>query len=258
MARLMRALLALDGLHVPVPRDLPRVMVVDADRQARTMLANLLTREGFRVTEAATGRAALAAVSAGVVDLVVLEHSLPGEDGLKLCRELRAMHDVSIVMLSRIATDMDRIVGLELGADDYLCRPCNPRELLARIRAVLRRVQLSAAQARPVQAKRFRFEGWNLDLGRRQLLSPAGSNVSLSGAQLTLLHALVSRPMKIVSRETLNELVSRRHAGTFGRSVDVQVSRLRSRLGDNGPEPRMVKTVRFSGYVFSVPVEALD
>ncbi|GIL40924.1 response regulator [Roseiterribacter gracilis] len=254
----MSAQIAFAGFHTPCAQVQPRVMIVDADRQARSMLATLLTNAGFRVTEAANGRAALTAVSVGAVDLVVLEHSLPGEDGLKLCRELRAMHDVSIVMLSNIATDMDRIVGLELGADDYLCRPCNPRELLARIRAVLRRVQLSAAQARPVDAERFRFDGWNLDLGRRQLLSPTGANVSLSGAQLTLLHALVSRPMKIVTRETLNELVTQRHAGTFGRSVDVQISRLRSRLGDNGAEPRMIKTVRFTGYVFALPVEALN
>jgi two-component system OmpR family response regulator len=252
---MMNALTTFGALRAVDTRELPRVMILDADRQARTMLANYLTREGFRVTEAGTGRAALTAVSVGAVDLVVLEHSLPGEDGLTLCRELRAAGDVSIVMLSSIASDMDRIVGLELGADDYLCKPCNPRELLARIRAVLRRVQLGRAQAQPVNAERFRFEGWSLDLGRRELLSPARSIVSLSGAQFTLLHALVSRPMKVVTRETLNELVSQRHAGAFGRSVDVQISRLRSRIGDNGIEPRMIKTVRFTGYVFSVPVE---
>jgi two-component system OmpR family response regulator len=255
--RLMSALPALQSKSLATEaRDTPRVMIADSDRQARGMLAAYLSREGFRVTEVANGRALLTAASVGAVDLVVLEPSLPGEDGLALCRELRRRGDVSIVMLSAIGSDTDRIVGLELGADDYLTKPCNPRELLARIRAVLRRVRLSQSLEQPVEASIYRFEGWTLDLGRRQLLSPSQTNVALSGAQLTLLHALVSRPMRVVTRETLNELVSsHRNAGVFGRSVDVQISRLRSRLGDNGVEPRMIKTVRFSGYVFSVPVE---
>ncbi|MDB5367673.1 MAG: DNA-binding response regulator [Rhodospirillales bacterium] len=253
----MSALPALQPRLETGARDAPRVMIVDSDRQARGMLAAYLSREGFRVTEVGNGRAMLTAASVGAVDLVVLEPSLPGEDGLALCRELRRRGDVSIVMLSAIASDTDRIVGLELGADDYLTKPCNPRELLARIRAVLRRVRLSQSLAQPVEAQIYRFEGWTLDVGRRQLLSPSRASVPVSGAQLILLQALVARPMKIVTRDMLNELVSsRRNAGPFGRSVDVQISRLRGRLGDNGLEPRMIKTVRFSGYVFSVPVEA--
>jgi two-component system OmpR family response regulator len=181
---------------------------------------------------------------------------LPGESGLDLARWLRAEASVPIVMLTAMAEETDRIVGLELGADDYLGKPFNPRELLARIRAVLRRASGDAgAAAKEPPAKSIRFAGWVLEPARRRLLSPDGAEVALTGGEYELLQVLVERPNRVLTRDMLMDLLRGRQAGPFDRAIDVAVSRLRRKLEDDGRNPRLIKTVRGGGYVLAANVE---
>jgi two-component system OmpR family response regulator len=231
----------------------PHILVVDDDREIRDLLARFLRGHGFRVSTARDGREMKRDFDEARYALIVLDLMLPGEDGLSLLRWARSQGRTPVVMLTAMGEETDRIVGLELGADDYLPKPFNPRELLARIRAVLRRAEVSGDVAAP--AAGFRFGGWLLETARRRLLDPKGVEVALTGNEYELLVALLERPSRILTREILLDLVHGRSTGPFDRAVDVAVSRLRRKLDDDGKSPEIIKTVRGGGYVFAVPVE---
>ena len=232
-------------------RNGPHVLVVDDDREIRDLLARFLCTHGYRIETAADGREMFAALSAGRFDLIVLDLMLPGEDGLSLCRRVRAGSDLPIIMLTAIGEDTDRIVGLEMGADDYLAKPFNPRELLARIRAVLRRATEIRRRPEGGRSRCFEFHGWMLDATRRCLHGPDGAPVDLTGGEFTLLLALVEHPDRVLTRDQLLDLTRGREAGPFDRSVDIQVSRLRRKIENDPKRPALIKTVRSGGYVFA-------
>lgn len=224
------------------------ILVVDDDGEIRQLLGRFLRQYGYRVTGAGDGRQMREALASAPVDLVVLDLMLPGTSGLDLCREIRARRSIPIIMLTAKGDDSDRIVGLELGADDYVTKPFNARELLARIRAVLRRAERSTETSRPAPHV-IEFAGWLLNTRRRQLTDPAGTGVELSGGEYDLLLAFLEHPQRVLSREQLLDLARQRTAHSFDRSIDVQVSRLRRKLeSDSGTE--LIKTVRGAGYLF--------
>ena len=234
----------------------PHILVVDDDREIRDLLSRFLERQGMRVTAARDAKEARRLWPLGRYHLVVLDLMLPGESGLDLARWLRGQAAVPIVMLTAMAEETDRIVGLELGADDYLGKPFNPRELLARIRAVLRRASGGeAGAAKEAPAKAIRFAGWLLEPARRRLLSPDGAEVPLTGGEYELLQVLVERPNRVLTRDMLMDLLRGRQAGPFDRAIDVAVSRLRRKLEDDGRNPSLIKTVRGGGYVLAANVE---
>jgi len=226
------------------------ILVVDDDPEIRELLAHFLREHGFRVSAAADGDAMFERLHEHQPDLVVLDLMLPGEDGLSLCRRLSTSHSVPIIMLTAVAEEADRIVGLEMGADDYLTKPFNPRELLARIRAVLRR----AGQAVGGQGQLVSFPGWHLDVGRRELKRDNGTLVPLSAGEFRLLQVLAEHPQQVLSRDFLLDRTHGRESGPYDRSVDIQLSRLRRKIEEDPKNPRIIKTVRSGGYVFSLPV----
>lgn len=232
------------------------ILVVDDDPEIRSLLGEYLERNGFRVSLVTDGREMRRALEESRPDLVVLDVMLPGEDGLALCRDLRARSRQPVIMLTARADEFDRILGLEMGADDYLVKPFNPRELLARINSVLRRARaLPSAQG---SAQSVRFAGWTLDLAARQLIAPDDVLVSLSGAEFRLLCVFVEHPNRVLDRNQLMDLALGRESAPFDRSIDVQVSRLRARLRDEGREPRIIKTIRNEGYVLAAAVERVE
>ena len=235
----------------------PHILVVDDDREIRDLLGKFLEKQSFRVTAARDAREARKVWPLGRYHLVVLDLMMPGESGLDLARWLRSQSEVPIVMLTAMGEETDRIVGLELGADDYVAKPVNPRELLARIRAVLRRATADSSTdlAREPPAKVLRFAGWVLEPTRRRLLNPDGAEVPLTGGEYELLMVLVERPNRILTRDMLMDLLRGRQAGPFDRAIDVAVSRLRRKLEDDGRNPQVIKTVRGGGYVLSTTVE---
>lgn len=232
----------------------PHILVVDDDREIRDLLSRFLEKQGMRVTAARDAREARKVWPLGRYHLVVLDLMMPGEPGLDFARWLRSQSDVPIVILTAMGEETDRIVGLELGADDYVAKPFNPRELLARIRAVLRRASGEGAAKEP-PAKVIRFAGWTLEPGRRRLLNPDGAEVSLTGGEYELLLVLVERPNRVLTRDMLMDLLRGRQAGPFDRAIDVAVSRLRRKLEDDGRNPTLIKTVRGGGYVLAATVE---
>ena len=230
----------------------PHILVVDDDREIRDLLNRFLVKHGLRVSTARDGIEMTRILDGAAIDLVVLDLMLPGEDGLSLCRKLRSTTTLPVIMLTAMGEDTDRIVGLEMGADDYLPKPFNPRELLARIKAVLRRVQsLPAASPKGDTAK---FDGWVLDLGSRRLTSPQGEEVELSTGEYDLLLAFATHPRRVLSRDQLLDLARGRTAAPFDRSVDIQVMRLRRKIEADPKEPRLIKTVRGGGYMFAAEV----
>jgi two-component system OmpR family response regulator len=233
----------------------PHLLVVDDDREIRDLLSRFLARHGYRVSTARDAREARGAVADARIDLVILDVMMPGEDGLALCRQLRVESEVAIVMLTAMGEETDRIVGLEMGADDYLPKPFNPRELLARIKAVLRRAGQRAGRADNGEGSVLLFNGWRLDLGQRRLESPDGVPMLLSGGEFDLLVALAEHPQRVLSRDQLLDLTRGRSAGPFDRSVDVQVSRLRRKIETDPKRPALFNTVRGGGYVFTAPVQ---
>ena len=235
--------------------DGPHILVVDDDREIRSLLARFLDRHGFRVTTAADGREMRAARQGGQVNLVVLDLVLPGEDGFSLCRAIRTDSDLPIVVITAHDAEDDRIDSLDMGADDYLAKPFNPRELVARIRAVLRRTGEQAKTA--PSARRLCFRGWELDPAERTLARPDGSAVALTGGEFDLLLALVERAGQVLDRDRLLEITGGQDAKSFDRSIDTRISRLRDRLGDDGKAPALIKTVRGRGYVLAAAVEEL-
>ncbi len=232
------------------------ILIVDDDTEIRDLLKVYLSRQSFRVTGVADGRGMREALRLAEPDLVVLDLMLPGEDGLVLCRALRAESDIPVIMLTALGEETDRIVGLEMGADDYLPKPFNPRELLARIKSVLRRARSLPGNLQPQDARRIRFAGWCLDTVGRHLVSPDGLVIALSGAEYRLLRIFLEHPNRILNRDQLMALARRReNLIPFDRSIDVQVSRLRQRLGDDARNPALIKTVRNEGYVLAASVE---
>jgi two-component system, OmpR family, response regulator len=232
-----------------------QLLVVDDDREIRELLAGFLAKHGFRVQTAGNGKEMRKALAERRIDLVVLDLMLPGEDGLALCRELRARSELPVIMLTAMREEIDRIIGLEVGADDYLPKPFNPRELLARIKAVLRRTRSEPRAPDPASARMLRFAGWRLDPLGRRLTASDGREVELTGGEFDLLTAFVERPGRVLSREQLLDLTRGREATAFDRSIDTQISRLRRKLEPDSARPTLIKTVRSSGYVFTPAVE---
>lgn len=234
---------------------MPHILVVDDDREIRDLLARFLERHRLRVTAVRDGREARRAWTNGHYHLVVLDLMLPGESGLDLARWMRGQSNVPIVMLTAMGEETDRIIGLELGADDYVPKPFNPRELLARIRAVLRRAGDTGEQRGDPAARTLVFSGWTLEPARRRLLNPDGAEVALTGGEYDLLQALVERANRVLTRDMLLDLLRGRQAGPFDRAIDVAVSRLRRKLEDDGRHAQLIKTVRGGGYVLAATVE---
>ena len=235
---------------------LDHVLVVDDDAEIRTLLSDYLQRNGYRVSTAADGRTMWAAVDTKTPDLIILDVMLPGTDGLTLCRDVRARTDLPVIMLTARGDETDRIVGLEIGADDYLAKPFNPRELLARVKSVLRRTRSVHGQLAPAEPGLLRFAGWTLDLRTRALVSPEDVVVALSGVEFKLLRAFLARPNTVLTRDQLIDLMLSRDAAPFDRAIDVQVSRLRQRLRDDARNPSLIKTIRGEGYVLAARVES--
>jgi two-component system OmpR family response regulator len=233
---------------------LPTILIVDDDREIRTLLADYLDNNGFHTLAAADGAAMRRVLENSHVDLIVLDLTLPGEDGLTLCRTLRASSNLPVIMLTARGEPLDRILGLEMGADDYLPKPFEPRELTARIRNVLRRTQALPPKLALPLAKRMAFAGWHFDLVARHLLSPQGMVVMLSGAEFRLLQVFLDHPNHVLNRDQLLSLTKGRDADPFDRSIDLQVSRLRQKLGDDAKAPLLLKTVRNEGYVLAATV----
>jgi two-component system OmpR family response regulator len=232
------------------------ILIVDDDPRLRRLLSRFLLREGYQVGEAANADEMRRSLVVRDADLILLDLMLPGEDGLSLTRELRAGSDVAIVMLTGKGSTVDKVVGLEVGADDYITKPFDERELLARIRTVLRR---SGPRARaPVDApgrRTARFEGFAVDLVAHEVQAPDGSPVEVTGHEFQLLVSLIARPQHALSRQEILELVFRRDWSPSDRSIDVLVAKLRRKLGDDPRHPQMIKTVRGVGYKFTAPVE---
>jgi two-component system OmpR family response regulator len=233
----------------------PHILVVEDDREISALVAKYLRANECRVSVAGDGREMDRVLAESRIDLIVLDLMLPGEDGLSLCRRLRAASSVPIVMLTAKSEEIDRIVGLEMGADDYLPKPFNPRELLARIRAVLRRRTSEPVSVSGPARQTVFFAGWQVNLTLRELLSPAGAKVAITGAEFDLLHAFCERPGRVLSRDQLLDLTQGRIAGPYERSIDVLVSRLRQKIERDPREPEFIKTIRSGGYVFTPQVE---
>ncbi len=234
------------------------ILVVDDDREIRELVSSYLKKNGLRTTVAADGRQMRSFLDGNTVDLIVLDVMMPGDDGLVLCRELRAgKHKATpVLMLTARDDEMDRIIGLEMGADDYLSKPFAARELLARIKAILRRTRMLPPTLQISEAGQLlTFGDWRLDTVGRHLLDREGTTVALSGAEYRLLRVFIDRPQRVLNRDQLLNLTQGRDAEIFDRSIDLLVSRVRQRLGDDAREPTYIKTVRAEGYVFSVPVE---
>ena len=231
------------------------ILIVDDDAEIRSLLCDYLRKNGYRASVAADGKAMWTALARGKGDLIVLDLMLPGEDGLTLCRDLRAKSDTPVIMLTARGEETDRIVGLEMGADDYLGKPFSPRELLARVKSVLRRYRSLPRSLRADDARRIAFAGWCLDVAARHLVSPEGVVTPLSGAELQLLKIFLSHPNRVLSRDQLMVLAKGREADPTDRTIDIQVSRLRHRLGDDPADPKIIKTVRGEGYVLAAAVE---
>jgi two-component system OmpR family response regulator len=233
----------------------PHILVVDDDPEISDLVGRLLAAEGWRTSHAGDTRAAKRVLAGDPVDLVVLDHMLPGQDGLSFCRELRAEGPrPAIIMLTAKGDDFDRVLGLEMGADDYLPKPFHGRELVARIRAVLRRSDPGGQRPGPGTARFISFEGWRLDSAKRELVASDGVVVLLSSAEFELLTAFVTWPQMVLSREKLLDATKGRSAIISDRSIDIQVSRLRRKLGDDPRNPRIIKTVWGDGYIFTPDV----
>ncbi|AGA91098.1 response regulator with CheY-like receiver domain and winged-helix DNA-binding domain [Thioflavicoccus mobilis 8321] len=238
----------------------PHILVVDDHAEIRQLLQRYLGDHGYRVTTAANGGEMQRVLADAAIDLVILDLMMPGDDGLTLCRNLRAGPHAAlpVIMLTAIGEETDRIVGLEMGADDYLAKPFNPRELLARIKAVMRRTGSSLNREAGDTPARLRFLGWTLLPDARELIDPDQTLVPLSTAEFALLMALVTRPGRVLSRDQLLDLARGRDAKAFDRAIDTLVSRLRRKLGDQPRDPQIIKTIRGDGYLFAPKVERGD
>jgi two-component system, OmpR family, response regulator len=233
------------------------IAVVEDDPDISRMMVSFMTEHGFQVTPARTGRDLDRVMSSGnKVDLVILDVGLPGEDGLSICRRLRGKSTIPIIMVTARDADTDRIVGLEVGADDYLPKPFNPRELVARVKAVIRRSgapELTQSDT----SQTLMFEGWRLDMGRRELLDQSGTPRSLTSGEFNILAIFCQHPRKVLSRDDLLDLLHGRAAAVFDRSIDVQISRLRRKIEASRKDPSFIKTIRHGGYFFTPQVTVM-
>ncbi|MES2834149.1 MAG: response regulator [Pseudomonadota bacterium] len=237
-------------------RTLPRVIVVEDEADIREPLAQYLARSHFQVTAVGSAEAARAALASGACDLLIVDIMLPGEDGLSLTREVRATTDIPVMLVTARTETVDRIVGLELGADDYICKPFDARELVARMRTVLRRVRRTVEVEAPGGGARFTFGDWTLDTDARALSRGDEAARVLTTGEFRLLQALVSHPGRVLSRDQLLDLTAGRDGDPFDRSIDNQISRLRRRLEDDPRAPRWIKTVWGAGYMLAAKVKA--
>jgi two-component system, OmpR family, response regulator len=233
----------------------PHILVIDDHREIRDLLSRYPARHGFRVSAAESAAKARRLLEASAIDLVVLDIMMPGEDGLSLCRQLRTTTDLPVIMLTAMAEDTDRVVGLEMGADDYVVKPFNPRELLARIKAVLRRANSLPRQRPSSRSDTIRFGHWQLNVARRELVGEDGVAIPLSTTEFLLLGALLDHPKIVLNRDQLLDLTRGRSANVFDRSIDNQVSRLRKKIEADPKEPSLIKTVWGGGYMLAAEVE---
>jgi two-component system, OmpR family, response regulator len=236
----------------------PHILVVDDDREIRDLISRFLKKNGYRVDTAANGREMRAALAAASIDMIVLDRVMPGEDGLDLCREIRKTSRVPIILLTLLGSDTDRIVGLEIGADDYVVKPFNPQELLARIKAVLRRANDVPVKSVLQRARNLAFAGWRLDRVARELTSPDCVLISLTDGEFDLLLALAEHPQLPLTRDQLLDHTRGRGAAAFERSVDMQVTRLRRKIEVDPEEPELIKTIRNKGYMFTLVVSVVE
>ncbi len=236
----------------------PHIAVVDDDASVRAVIAEYLTKNDLRVTTVATGTELTEIFARETIDAVILDLRLPGEDGMQIARRLREQSTVPILMLTGLTDEADRVMGLELGADDYLGKPFSPRELLARIRALLRRAQAQATVADAIaKVRAYRFGGWELNIGLRRLKSADGQPVELTKGEFSLLTAFLSAPQRVLTRDQLLELSRLHNAEVYDRSIDVQILRLRRKIEPDPSNPHFIKTERGAGYVFLAAVEAI-
>jgi two-component system, OmpR family, response regulator len=234
--------------------DSQHILVVDDDPAVRELLRDCLEPEGFRVSEAGDSAAMRALLAAGHIDLVTLDLMLGGENGLTVARDIRSQHDVPIVMITGKGDMIDRVVGLELGADDYIAKPFHPREVVARIRAVLRRKAPTASIIPAAKSERLAFEEWIMDIGRREVTARDKRSLALTTAEFNLLELLARRPQRVHSRDTIMDLLKGHDWTPFDRSIDALVSRLRRKIEVDPENPRLLKTVRGVGYIFTCDV----
>ncbi len=236
--------------HAVVSPQEPHVLLLDDDAQIRHLVAKFLRANGFRVTSVASAPEMRHAMASARIDLIILDLMLPGTPGLELCREVRGASGVPIIMLTAKGEEADRIVGLEMGADDYVTKPFSPRELLARMKAVLRRTGEPGRGRPPFATRAYAFNGWTVDTLKRELTNPEGVVVDLSTGEYDMLLAFVEQPQKVLTREQLLDAARNRVATGFDRSIDVQISRLRRKIDSGGEETSAIKTVRGVGYMF--------
>jgi DNA-binding response OmpR family regulator len=237
----------------------PHVLAIDDDAGMRQLIADYLGEHDLRVTTVATGAAMEKVLAEEAIDVVVLDLRLAGEDGMQLAKKLRETSEVPIIIVSGQKDEADRVMGLELGADDYLTKPFGPRELLARVRAVLRRYKTTneVLPARNEKRRAYRFAGWELNLRTRRLVGPGSTRVELSNGEFSLLEAFCSAPRRVLTREQLLDLSRLHNAEVYDRSIDVQILRLRRKIEVNPSKPEYIKTERGAGYIFDTPVETL-
>lgn len=233
----------------------PNILIVDDNAEIRELLERFLNDHGYRASTATDGTDMKKKLANAAFDLIVLDLMMPGEDGLTLCRNLRAESDIPIIMLTAMGEETDRIIGLEMGADDYLAKPFNPRELLARIRAILRRTENAQERAPREAPEQLSFLGWTLLTKSRELIDPEQTLIPLSAAEFALLMAFATRPGRVLSRDQLLDLARGRETQAFDRSIDTLVSRLRRKLSDQPRQPQIIKTVHGGGYLFAPKVE---
>lgn len=231
------------------------ILLVDDDREIRDLLGKFLSQNGYSMALAQNGREMIKHVNNKNFDLIILDLMLPGEDGLTLCQKLKTLCSTPVLMLTAKAEDTDRIIGLEMGADDYVVKPFNPRELLARIKAIMRRSLKNVLENINPSTDIFHFSGWSLNRLTRQLLSPEKVEVILSAGEFNLLLAFLERPQRILTRDQLLDITKNRMPGPFDRSIDIQISRLRQKIEETPKSPVLLKTVRSGGYLLTTAVE---
>ncbi|WP_294323465.1 response regulator [uncultured Sphingomonas sp.] len=237
--------------------EIPHLLLVDDERSIREPLAQYLTKQGFRVTQAGDAEGARTRLNAYAIDLAILDIMMPGEDGLSLCRHIRETSETPVILLTARTEETDRIVGLEMGADDYVVKPFSPRELAARVKVVLRRTVGGSVRQHAPEAGSFAFAGWVLKTGERALVDREGVSVPLSTGEYNLLHALVTRPRQVLTRDQLLDLTQGREAAAFDRAIDNQVSRLRKKIETDVRNPEIIKTVWGGGYTLATEVTRL-
>ena len=230
------------------------ILIVDDNPEIREIINVLLGGEGFEVSEAENGSQALTLIEQQDFDLIILDIMMPGDDGFSLCQQIRRKSQVPIIMLTAASDEADRVIGLELGADDYIAKPFSPRELMARIKALLRRAEFRQPEKEVVSGRKLKFAGWTLDSRTQLLTHEDGSSIDLTGSDFILLHLFLQHPGQILDRDAISDATRGRESLPMERGIDVQISRLRQKLGDNGKGPRIIKTIRGSGYMLIADV----